>query len=62
MTDLEQEMLRQIHELDKEVKALRERVAVLEAGRQFFSAPSHGAPPLWQPYQPPFKVTCGDKT
>lgn len=33
MTDLEQEILRQLHELSKEVAALRERVAVLEAHR-----------------------------
>ena len=30
MTDIEQEMLRKIHELDKELKQLRERVAVME--------------------------------
>ena len=31
MTDLETEIVRQIHELSKELIALRERVAVLEA-------------------------------
>lgn len=30
MTDLETELTRQIHELSKELMALRERVAVLE--------------------------------
>lgn len=31
MNDLEREIVRQIHELDKELKQLRERVAVMEA-------------------------------
>jgi len=30
MTDLEKELTRQIHEISKEVNALRERIAVLE--------------------------------
>lgn len=35
MTDLERELVRQIHELDKELKELRERVAVMESYSHF---------------------------
>ncbi len=55
MTDLEKEILRQIHELSKEVTGLRERVAVLE------SKPIHltlQPKPLPDPYAPPYIVTC----
>lgn len=67
MTDLEKEMLRQIHELDKEVKVLRERVAKLEV-RPWPTAPYTPQPvfpaPLPEPYpwRPPFEVTCTDST
>ena len=52
-TDLEHEIVRQIHELDKEVKALRERVAVLENKTAVILLPPK------DPYAPPYVVTCG---
>lgn len=44
MTDLEKELARQIHELDKEIKHLRERVAVLESRMNYVVTPPN------QPY------------
>ena len=48
MTDLEKELTRQIHELSKEVNALRERIAVLEYKTII---PKN-------PWEPPYTVTC----
>jgi hypothetical protein len=42
---------RQLHELSKEVNALRERIAVLEY-RMIPVVPTR------DPYAPPYKVTC----
>lgn len=71
MTDLEKEMMRQIHELDKEMKQLRERVAVLES-RLVAPVTVQPAPPMWvqpmhpgtgtPPSTPPYQVTCGGAT
>lgn len=65
MTDLEKEMMRQIHELDKELKQLRERVAVLEYRNhsapttpQFLPQPSYT--PQFFP-QPSYIVTYGGR-
>jgi hypothetical protein len=65
MTDLEKELTRQIHELSKELAALRERVAVLEY-KQLYptppvtmpNMPSPTYPPQKNPWDPPFIVTC----
>ena len=53
MTDLEKEMMRQIHELDKEVKQLRERVAVVES-----TSHHHHGNGILPVLVPPFRVTC----
>jgi hypothetical protein len=45
MTDLEQEILRQVHELSKDVIGLRERVAVLE---NRLSMPVRDGFPIWE--------------
>jgi hypothetical protein len=50
MTDLEKELTRQIHELSKELAALRERVAVLEYKSIVV--------PQKNPLEPPWVVTC----
>jgi hypothetical protein len=50
MTDLEKELTRQIHELSKEIAALRERVAVLEY--------KSIVDPQKNPLAPPWVVTC----
>ena len=42
MTDIEKEIMRQIHEMDKEIKTLRERVAVLESKQHH----GNGIPPM----------------
>lgn len=54
MTDLEKEIMRQIHELGNEIKTLRERIAVLEL--RTVPLIKFGSP---DPYAPPFKITCG---
>ena len=57
MTDLEKELTRQIHELSKELMALRERVAVLEVNA---ARVNHVVLPQHKdPYAPPYVVTCG---
>lgn len=56
MTDLEKELTRQIHELNKELMALRERVAVVES-RLYLVQPA--LQPYKDLYAPPFVVTCG---
>ena len=53
MTDLEKEIMRQIHEMDKEVKVLRERVAVLES-QQYTKV--IGTSIQWPE---PYTITCG---
>lgn len=53
MSDLEKELARQIHELNKELMALRERVAVLE-----LKTGQWRNVPIYDPYAPPYKVTC----
>lgn len=57
MTDLEKELTRQIHELSKELMALRERVAVLEA-RALYPAVT----PVKDTFGPPYVVTCTGST
>jgi hypothetical protein len=57
MTDIEKEIMRQIHEMDKEIKTLRERVAVLESKHHH----GNGVPQHPMYLEPPFKVTCGVK-
>jgi hypothetical protein len=52
MTDLEKELTRQIHEISKEVNALRERIAVLEY-RLINQVVTKS------PWDPPYTVTCG---
>lgn len=67
MTDLEQELTRQIHELSKDIAALRERVAVLER-KPWPTTPYEPFPmphqPTWtgDPNHPPYKVTITDST
>ena len=63
MTDLEKEMLRQIHELSKEVTALRERVAVVES-KMFMTQPGgQWGQPYTSPAIPlPYRVTCSGST
>lgn len=56
MTDLEKELTRQIHELSKELNALRERVAVLEYN--IWSIPIVPTT-VKNPWGPPYTVTCG---
>ena len=56
MTDLEKELTRQIHELSKEMNALRERIAVLE-----YKVNSAPIVPR-NPWDPPYTVTCGGST
>lgn len=59
MTDLEKELTRQIHELSKELMALRERVAVLEFRDKDKTPPSIALRVQHQDqYAPPYKVTC----
>jgi len=53
MTDLEKELTRQLHELSKEVNALRERIAVLE-----YKSSIVPVVPTRDPWAPPYKVTC----
>ena len=57
MTDLEKELTRQLHELSKEVNALRERIAVLE-----YKSSIVPVVPTRDPYAPPYTVTCGGST
>jgi hypothetical protein len=57
MTDLEKELTRQIHELSKELSALRERVAVLESNQHTHPVPVLPVAPK-NPWDPPFIVTC----
>jgi hypothetical protein len=58
MTDLEKELTRQIHEISKEVNALRERIAVLE----YKATPVVGTPVVStrDPWQPPYTITCAE--
>ena len=55
MTDLEREMLRQIHELHQEMEALRGRLALVE-GRVYPQYPA--AQPLRDQLGPPWRITC----
>jgi len=56
MTDLEKELTRQIHELSKEMNALRERIAVLEYKVNTTPVVTKN------PWDPPYTVTCGESS